>query len=275
MANERDYVLGTHDEEITRLGVQNEVWRPYATAAWKRAGFAPGQTLLDLGCGPGWATLDLAALAGPGGRVVGIDRSRRFLDALAAEAGARGLAHVTAIEQDLDEPRLPVAGVDGIWSRWVHAFVREPRALLARAVAALKPGGALVLHEYSDYRTWKLSPPNAEFEGFVQEVMASWRASGGEPDIGRALPGWLGELGVEVRSLTPLQFAPRPGDDMWRWPSVFVDVGVRRLVDLGRLDAARGDRVVRAYEEHARTPGAFQLTPVVLEIVAVKPLVPA
>jgi len=270
MATEKDYVLGTHDDELARLGVQNEVWRPYARLAWQRAGFGPGQTIVDMGCGPGWATLDLAALVGPTGRVIGIDRSRRFLDALTAQATARGLAHVQVVEQDLDEPRFPVSNVDGMWSRWVYAFVREPQALLARAVAALAPGGRLVLHEYSDYRAWKLTPRSDAFDGFVKGVMASWRDAGGEPDIGRALPGWLTDLGMEVESLTPLQFAPRPGDDLWRWPTVFIDVGVQRLVDLGRIDAAEAARIQAAYAALAHTPGAFQLTPTVLEVVAAK-----
>src|SRR2546428_12890176 len=79
---ERDYVLGTHDDEVARLGLQHRVWRPRALDAWRRAGFTAGQTLLDLGCGPGHATIDLAEIAGPTGRVIAIDRSKRFLDTL-------------------------------------------------------------------------------------------------------------------------------------------------------------------------------------------------
>src|SRR5678816_202122 len=77
---EQDYVLGTHDEELNRLGLQHRVWRPRALDAWRRAGFTIGQTILDVGCGPGYATLDLAEIAGTTGRVVAMDRSARFLD---------------------------------------------------------------------------------------------------------------------------------------------------------------------------------------------------
>ena len=73
---ERDYVLGTNDEEIQRLALQHRVWRPRALDAWRRAGFTAGQTLLDVGCGPGHATVDLAGIVGPSGRVVAVDRSR-------------------------------------------------------------------------------------------------------------------------------------------------------------------------------------------------------
>src|SRR5467141_1320467 len=99
---ERDYVLGTHDEELLRLALQHRVWRPRALDAWRRAGFTVGQTLLDIGCGPGWASFDLAEITGPAGRVIAVDRSRRFLDSLEATAARRGLSNIETVEVDLD-----------------------------------------------------------------------------------------------------------------------------------------------------------------------------
>src|SRR5439155_25174453 len=80
MSQEHDYVLGTHDDEVARLGLQHRVWRPRSLDAWRRAGFTVGQTLLDIGCGPGWASADMAEIVGESGRVVAVDRSRRFLE---------------------------------------------------------------------------------------------------------------------------------------------------------------------------------------------------
>jgi SAM-dependent methyltransferase len=270
MATERDYVLGTHDAEIERLGLQHRVWLPRASAAWRRAGFTAGQTLIDVGCGPGYAALDLAGIVGPAGRVVAIDRSRRFLGALEAAARAHGVGNVEVYEQDLDERALPVTGADGAWSRWVYAFVREPRRLLERVAAALRPGGVMVMHEYVDYRAWRLSPRSEAFEGFVAEVITSWHADGGEPDIGLDLPRWLVELGCEVVDLRSISEIARPGDPVWQWPRAFVDVGLRRLVDLGRIDEARGTEVLRAFSATEATPGAFLITPTVVEIIARK-----
>jgi SAM-dependent methyltransferase len=267
---EKDYVLGTHDDEIARLGLQHAVWRPRATRAWQRAGFTAGHTVLDLGCGPGYAALDLAEIVGPGGRVVAVDRSRRFLDRLEATARGRGLTQIETLERDLDEQSLPQLAADGVWTRWVYAFVRDPKRVLEIAAQALKPGGRMVVHEYVDYRTWRLSPCSAEFEDFVNEVVASWRESGGEPDIGVELPRWLTEMGFDVQSLEPIVEAVRPGDHFWQWPHAFVEVGIRRLVDLGRIDASRALAFTEAFARNAATPGAFQITPMVVEIIAVK-----
>src|SRR4029077_1636950 len=62
MTAELEYVLGTADAEIRRLGMQHAVWRSDATHAWRVAGFRPGSTIIDVGCGPGFAALDLAEL---------------------------------------------------------------------------------------------------------------------------------------------------------------------------------------------------------------------
>jgi SAM-dependent methyltransferase len=270
MTAEKEYVLGTHDAEVERLGLQHRVWLPHASHTWRQAGFSAGQTLIDLGCGPGYAALDLAAIVGRSGRVVAIDRSRRFLDALGAAARARGLAQLEAVELDLDEQPLPALAADGLWARWLFAFVKGPEPLLRRAAALLRPGGVVALHEYLDYRAFRVSPRSAVFEEFVAEVMASWRAGGGEPDIALELPRWLEALGFQLLSVRPISEVARPGGFLWEWPAAFVAVGLDRLVALGRVAPARAEEMRRSFDEAGRAPGGFLVTPTVLEIVARK-----
>src|SRR5262249_40374630 len=151
---ERDYVLGTHDEEIARLGLQHRVWRDRVLDAWRRAGIGAGQTVIDAGCGPGWATLDLAEIVGPSGRVLAIDRSQRFIDALEAQISARGLTNVSTAVGDLDQDSTwstcltSFGSADAVWCRWILAFATRPRDLLAKIHTALKPGGVFITHEY-------------------------------------------------------------------------------------------------------------------------------
>ncbi|MEW5701303.1 MAG: methyltransferase domain-containing protein [Candidatus Zixiibacteriota bacterium] len=269
MSHERDYVLGTHDEEVDRLGLQHRVWRPRASAAWRKAGFTVGQTLLDLGCGPGYASVDLAEIVGPEGRIIAIDRSRRFLDVLEATRRQRGLDQITTLELDLDLANLPEAGADGAWSRWVFSFVKHPRALLERVAGSLKPRGVLAMHEYFAYATWEILPKATEFEEFVRVVMDTWRDEGGEADIGLDLPIWLGELGFEIRSLESIIEIVRPTDFVWQWPKAFVEVGLKRLVDLGRMTQQRATEILTAFQSREASPHALMITPAVLEIIAV------
>jgi len=264
------YVLGTHDEEIARLGLQHRVWRSRARETWAAAGFARGQTILDLGCGPGYATLDLAEIVGPTGRVIGIDRSRRFLDVLEHAARERGLSQIETLEIDLDSLALPAGSADGIWCRWVAAFVQKPRVLMQRAADALKPGGALAAHEYFDYGTWRCVPPLAELDEFVDLVVASWRDAGGEPNIALDLPAWLEEMGFTITTARPIVELVDPHQPLWAWCRAFVSSGLHRLVDLGVLADTRAREIRQAFEVCEQLPHTRMITPGVLEIVGRK-----
>ena len=69
-SKERDYVLGTHEDELERLGVQHRAWRPVVLDCWRNAGITTGSKVLDVGAGPGYATVDLADIVGRTGKVV-------------------------------------------------------------------------------------------------------------------------------------------------------------------------------------------------------------
>ena len=94
--SEEPYLLGTDPEEGRRLETQHRLWAEAARDLWDRAEFGTGARLLDLGCGPGFAALELAARVGAEGRVLAVDESRRFIDALVREAGRLGMEQLTA-----------------------------------------------------------------------------------------------------------------------------------------------------------------------------------
>jgi SAM-dependent methyltransferase len=270
MVPTKDYVLGTHDAEIERLGLQHRAWRQRALDAWHTAGIGVGQTVLDVGCGPGYASLDLAELVGASGRIMAIDKSERFLGAFDAACRQRHLHNIIAYRADLDADEFPEVVADRAWCRWVFAFVKNPRAVLSRMAAALRPDGVIVLHEYFDYSTWRAAPPCAELEEFVSAVMASWRNNGGEPDVALWLPHWLEELGYEIRSARPIVDVVQPDHLSWTWLATFVEVGRARLVELGYLSPGHAESIWQAFSQLQATPGARMITPGVLEIVAAR-----
>jgi SAM-dependent methyltransferase len=139
---EASYVLGTQDEEIARLGLQHQVWRSRVLDTWAAAGFTKGQTIVDLGCGPGYATLDLAEIVGASGRVIAIDRSRRFLDALEQSALERGISHIETLEGDAVAARVHRLRRAAAGESWLahpgssprdSTGLRRPRSLTACA----------------------------------------------------------------------------------------------------------------------------------------------
>jgi SAM-dependent methyltransferase len=270
MATQGDYVLGTHDDEIARLGLQHQVWRPRMLDAWQRAGITRGSRVLDVGAGPGYATLDLAEIAGPDGDVVALERSPRFAAELRSRASRRGLSNVRVVEMDLMRDRIDALGFDAAWCRWVACFVSSPGTLVQSINHALRPGGVAVFHEYADYASWRLLPRCRSFESFVAEVMANWRDKGGEPDIALELPSLLRNAGFRVRQVTPLAFAVGAQDLVWQWPAGFLKSHLPRLVELGRADLPWTATVLEEFEAAERNPTTLMLTPLVLEVIAEK-----
>jgi SAM-dependent methyltransferase len=275
--SDSEYLLGTDTGEIDRLGLQHRVWRPYVLEAWKRAGLSQGQVAIDLGCGPGYAALDLSEIVGPVGRVLAADQSRRFLDHLQRQARVQDRTNVEIVECDIDA-RDALAFVTArrtsdrllVWGRWVLAFLRDPRGVLARLAGALAPGDTVVLHEYYDYGVWQLLPRCPELDAFVAAVMGRWRTGGGEPDIGLQLPGWLTEFGLEIVSTRSLVHIVPPTDPIWNWPAAFVHTGAHRLAALGTFSVDRAEEICRAVDAAARQPGVRLITPAVLEVIARK-----
>lgn len=267
-----DYVLGTHDAEVERLGLQNRVWRPRALDAWRRAGFTIGQYLIDVGAGPGYATLDLAEVVGPDGLVCAVERSARYTDLIRKRAAERGFENVDVHCLDLTADLLPVGDgeADGAWCRWIFAFVRQPALLLSEIARALRPGAVLVIHEYLDYRTWRLAPRSQLLERFVAEVMASWRDAGGEPDIALDLPEWLTQSGFEIRDLRPIIDVVPATNFVWEWPASFIDTNLNRLMELGRIAPALADEIRGDFQERALQSSTLMITPTVLEIIAAR-----
>lgn len=152
----------------------------------------------------------------------------------------------------------------------VDAFVHcAGTAASSRGVAgALRPGGVAVFHEYADYASWRLAPPRPANAEFVREVMADWRASGGEPDVAPALVGVLTDAGFAIREAVPRVFCVGPRDHAWRWAASFTEIHLGRLLELGRVGPAWAEAVrqeFRAAQADART---LMITPMVLEVIA-------
>ena len=267
---ERDYLLGTHDEEVERLGLQHRVWRPRVLDAWRRAGITTGMRIVDAGAGPGWATLDLAEIVGPDGRVHALERSQHFLRALKEAADLRELGNIEAHELDLTTDALPVENADAVWVRWVLTFLADPAPVVKKLADTLKPGGVAVIHEYLDYRTWSLAPASPEVEAFKEVVIKGWRESGGEPDVGRALPVLLSKAGLRVRELRPIIDVITPRNYVWRWPASFLHTYLDRLVADGKADADWAEKVRVAFARAEADPDTVMVTPLVLEVIAEK-----
>jgi len=261
------YILGTERAELHRLGLQHQVWASEARKGWEIAEFSSGQHLLDLGCGPGFCTMDLAYMVGKTGSVLGIDKSKQYLDFLKKEVEHHDV-NVNLLEADFNTMNLEPYSFDGVYHRWALAWLSNPQEIVDKIASAMVPGAAIVGHEYYDWSTFVTQPHLPAINHGIQSIYNRFKRSDFEIDIGRHLPKLYAEAGLEVISVRPMVKIGLPGDMVWQWPKTFIENFLPKQTDI--LTQEEIDDGLKELYELETIPGASMLSPTMTEVVAVK-----
>jgi len=146
-----------HRASETYDAVGVDFFAPLAGRLVGRADLAPGESVLDLGCGRGAALFAAAAAVGPEGDALGVDLAPGMVERTARDAATRGLAHVAVKLADADAPPTRDAGWDAVIASFVLFFLPDPVATVSRIRPVLRPGGRFVLSTFdvADQR-WKV-----------------------------------------------------------------------------------------------------------------------
>ncbi|MEZ4817012.1 MAG: methyltransferase domain-containing protein [Flavobacteriaceae bacterium] len=269
MSESNAYILGTDQIELHRLGIQHQVWASEAHYGWNLAHFNAGQTLLDLGCGPGFCTKELGYIVGASGKVIGIDKSEGFIHHL-KEISKKDHLSVEAICSDFNDLQLAPNSLDGMYCRWALAWIPNPENILKKVYDALKPGGKMVFHEYYDWSTHQIEPQLPHLTKAIKAAYKSFTDMDADLNIGRYLPGLVTELGMTVTHLRPMQKMATPKDLVWQWPKSFYESFFPRLVETGYLQKEDVPAALKDLQHLENTPGATICCPLMIEIIAEK-----
>lgn len=128
----------------TWAGLQSPLDRqlaPLGRAAMAALAPQAGERILDIGCGAGDTSVQLAQAVGPSGAVMGADISRPMLEV--ARRRATGIDNLSFIEADAQTHAFDAGSFDGVFSRFGVMFFADPPAAFANIRKALKPGGRL------------------------------------------------------------------------------------------------------------------------------------
>jgi ubiquinone/menaquinone biosynthesis C-methylase UbiE len=274
-ARPNEYVLGTDAQEAARLGLQHRLWSAYTHLLWERARIQPGMSVLDLGCGPGHATMDLAEIVGPTGQVIAIDESAGFLKQLNDMAVARKMTHIERVLGDVHDldAAFPNAAesLDAAYARWVFCFLAKPEDVVSGLARLIRSGGRVAIQDYFNYeRAFTLAPRREAFSRVISAIGASWRSRGGDPDVMSHLPGMFQNAGFEVEHMDVVQRIARPGTTLWHWPGTFWTSFVPRLVDTGFLTQGDREAFEATWAEASGDPSVFVQMPPVYELIVRK-----
>ena len=207
-----------HHESVLR----SHRWRTAEnSAAYLLPHLSSGAAVLDVGCGPGTITADLATLVTPG-RVTALELTEAALDLARAEITGRGLTNVDFAAGDVHALDFPDHTFDVVHAHQVLQHVADPVAALREMRRVTRPGGVVAVRD-SDYAAFVWFPELPELAEWLALYERVARGNGGEPDAGRRLLSWAHAAGfADVTASTSTWCFANPADREW-WGGLWAD----------------------------------------------------
>ena len=249
---------GTPDEEACRLTRQASSFVEHDLPLLQRFGLSSGMAVLDVGCGAGKATLEIARLVFPG-KVTGLDRDAELLQRARENARMSQIMNVEFVEGDITDPHLAPSSFDFVYCRFVLWSVPERKKALRNMIRLVKPGGIVCAQEpdASGAIYWpELSAHKLYWKGRIRYHQD--RQDGVDPNLGRKLYALFVQIG-----LTDIKVAVSAlYKENFEWQE-----NAERYVGPG-ADAVRAgyisEDVLKKRAQWARDPLSFMMFPTIL-----------
>lgn len=252
------------EHEIRRLDAQVELFWRTEQHALERAGLRDGMDVLDCGCGPG-RLISLLTSAHAGLRVTGLEIDPGLVAIAQAHLTGAGLEHCRVLQGSAEVPNLPAESFDFIVMRLVLEHLVDPIEALRQMKELLRPGGriAIISNDFRFHlRTW---PEVAELDDLYEAYIASRTADGGDPCIGRRVPGLLAEAGFRL-----VGFEAEVAHNLMEGDPAFLlaeGAGIpAKLVETGYLDEGVFQRLVSSWRSMLEEPDHMIMRPLFIAV---------
>jgi SAM-dependent methyltransferase len=258
MGERRDGDTYTHGHAESVL--RSHKWRTVEnSAAYLLPHLRPGLALLDVGCGPGTITIDLAQRLAPG-PVVGIDASADVIAearAAATEAGTDARFDTGDVYALAHED----ASFDVVHAHQVLQHVSDPVAALREMRRVCRPQGVVAARD-SIYRAFTWYPAAPGLQRWLEVYCGVAEANGGEPDAGSHLRAWCLEAGFSSVTASATAWCFASDDDRAWWGGLWADritttALADRAVELGLADRPELDELGAAWRAWAAAPDGW------------------
>ncbi|MEU1328807.1 methyltransferase domain-containing protein [Streptomyces sp. NPDC005865] len=247
----KETAVYTHGHHASVL--RSHTWRTAAnSAAYLVGSLKPHMRVLDIGCGPGTITADLAELV-PEGRVTGVDRAPGILDTARATAAERGLDNVEFAVADVHDLDYPDDTFCVVHAHQVLQHVGDPVRALREMRRVCKPGGIVAVRD-ADYSAMTWYPRSPGLDDWLDLYLRVARANGGEPDAGRRLKAWALEAGFTDVTTTAGTWCYSSEEERAWWSGLWAErtlasTYAERAVSGGHADEERLRAVAAAWRE--------------------------
>jgi ubiquinone/menaquinone biosynthesis C-methylase UbiE len=207
-----------HHESVLR----SHRWRTAEnSAAYLLGSLEPGLDLLDVGCGPGNITVDLARRTAPG-RAVGIDAATAAVDAARAAAAEQGATGVEFQVGDIYNLVFDEGSFDVVHAHQVLQHLSDPVAALREMRRVCRPGGVVAARD-GDYQAFTWFPQSPGITRWLDMYRAIARGNHAEPDAGRFLLSWAHAAGFSAVKATASTWCFATPEDREWWGGLWAD----------------------------------------------------
>lgn len=249
MAHEAAVYTHGHHESVLR----SHRWRTAAnSAAYLLGELEPHMRILDVGCGPGTITADLAERV-PQGQVTGIDAETGILEQAREVANERGLRNIEFTTADVHALDYPDGTFCVVHAHQVLQHLGDPVQALREMRRVCKPGGLIAVRD-ADYGAMVWYPRIPAMDDWLELYSRVARANGGEPDAGRRLHAWARKAGfTDITASTATWCFATPDERAW-WSELWADRTVassyaRMAVEGGHATTEDLQRIADAWRE--------------------------
>jgi SAM-dependent methyltransferase len=246
-----------HHESVLR----SHRWRTAENSAgYLLPHLTSGAALLDVGCGPGTITADLATHITPG-RVTALERTADALDLARAEIARRGLTTVDFAVGDVHALDFPDDTFDVVHAHQVLQHVADPVQALREMRRVTRPGGVVAVRD-SDYAAFTWFPLLPELDEWLDLYERVARGNGGEPDAGRRLLSWAHAAGFTDVTATSSTWCFATEEDRTWWGTMWADRVVKsdlagQALASGAADQATLQRISQGWRRWSAEPDGW------------------
>jgi len=268
MSRDDQYVIRGGAEGRERLRVLARVLRPTTSSLLERVARRPGIRCLDVGCGGGDVTVELARRVGPTGRVVGIDIDETTLELARQEAQELGIENVEFTAADVQGP-LALPEFDLVYSRFLLTHLKDPGNIIGALFDLVRPGGILAVEEI-DFSGAYTFPESDAYRRYHDLYMTLVERRGGDPNIGGRMPLLLAASGLEDVEISVVQPMAIEGDAKLLNPLTMQQIA-ETVVSDGLAQRDEVDSIVEELYRFARDRGTIAGLPRIVQAWGTRP----
>lgn len=271
MATKSESATYTHGHHASV--VRSHSWRTAQNSiAFLLPHLKPDMKILDIGCGPGTITVDVASYI-PQGHITGLERAGSILTQARENAQAKGVTNIDFVEGDANALSYANDTFDVVFCHQVLQHVGDPVGMLSEMKRVVKKGGIVAARE-SDYGVFVWYPELPGLKEWQDMYDRVARRNGGEPNAGRRLHAWARKAGFDDVQCSCTMWCYAGKEDVKWWSESWVDRALKSSFATTAIDhglAAKEDleRISQAWREWGQDQDAWISIPSA-EILCVK-----